>query len=111
MHIRRNDVVEIVTGAEKGRRGRVLQVMESKNKVVVEGVRQVWKHVRPSQKNQRGGRIQIELPIDASNVMLTCPNRECKRFEKTVRVASKTGGDGSKQRVCRVCGAEIPKVL
>lgn len=68
-HIKTGDMVMVVTGADKGRTGRVLRVLLDKNRVVVEGVNRVWKHVRPSQRNPQGGRIQKNAPIHASNVM------------------------------------------
>ena len=68
-HIKTGDMVMVVAGADKGRTGRVLRVILDKNRVVVEGVNRVWKHVRPSQRNPQGGRIQKDAPIHASNVM------------------------------------------
>ena len=68
-HIKSGDVVMVISGADKGRTGRVLRVLTDKNRVVVEGVNRVWKHVRPSQRNPQGGRIQKDAPIHLSNVM------------------------------------------
>ena len=68
-HIKAGDVVVVVAGADKGRTGRVLRVLTDKDRVVVEGVNRVWKHVRPSQRNPQGGRIQKDAPIHLSNVM------------------------------------------
>jgi large subunit ribosomal protein L24 len=81
--IKRGDMVAVITGADAGtmaspRTGRVLRVIHNKSdsnkdRVVVEGVNRVWKHVRPSQRNQQGGRIQMDAPIHVSNVMLLEP--------------------------------------
>ena len=67
--IRKNDSVLVTTGKDRGKRGRVLKVLPEKNRVVIEGVNRVWKHVRPSQRNPQGGRIQKDAPIHLSNVM------------------------------------------
>ena len=107
MHVRVGDFVGVTTGTDKGKRGRVLLSCPKTGKVVVEGVRFVWKHVRPSRQNQKGGRIQIEAPVHASNVMLLCQNRECKRFDTPVRTKAIWLSDGRKARGCHVCGAEI----
>ena len=68
-HIKSGDMVMVIAGADKGRTGRVLRVLTDKDRVVVEGVNRVWKHVRPSQRNPQGGRIQKDAPIHLSNVM------------------------------------------
>lgn len=99
----KNDTVEIVAGNDRGKRGRVLQVLPDRDKVLVEGVRYIWRHVRPSQQNPQGGRIQKEAPINASSVMLVCG--EC---DKGVRVGF-TGKGPAKTRVCKKCGQAIPR--
>ena len=109
LQIRTNDAVQVVTGVYKGTRGRVLRAFPGERKVVVEGVNVKWKHVRRGPKHPRGGRIQVEAPIDASNVMLLCPNRECARFDKPVRVRAAVREDGTRTRSCVKCGAEIAK--
>src|SRR6476659_3415808 len=68
-HIKTADNFIVITGADKGKTGRVLRVLTDKNRVVVEGINRVWKHVRPSQRNPQGGRIQKDAPIHISNVM------------------------------------------
>jgi large subunit ribosomal protein L24 len=73
MKFRVNDEVIVIAGADKGRRGKVLKVDRTANKVVVEGMARVWKHVRQSQKNPQGGRLNKEMPIDVSNVMFVDP--------------------------------------
>ena len=69
-HIKAGDQVVITTGADKGKTGRVLRVLTNQDRVVVEGINRVWKHVRPSQRNPQGGRIQKDSAIHMSNVML-----------------------------------------
>jgi len=110
LHVRRGDTVEVISGAARGQRGRVIRAMPDKGKVVVEGVNMVWKHLKRSQQRPRGGRVEMESPLDASNVMLVCPNRECRRFDKPVRTRTVLREDGTKMRTCAKCGAEIPKM-
>ena len=110
MHIRRDDQVEVITGDDKGspssrRIAKVLRVLPEKNKIVVEGVNRVYKHLKPSQKNQQGGRLSKEMPIDASNVMLYCPS--CNRG---VRVGHRFTESGQKQRYCKSCSASLGDV-
>jgi len=68
-HIRKDDIVQVIAGDHKGATGKVLRVIPKRNRVVVEGVNTVWRHVRPSRKNPQGGRLQKEAPIHISNVL------------------------------------------
>ena len=68
-HIRRDDIVEVITGEHKGQRGKVLKVMLKRQMVLVQGVNMVHRHVRPSRRNPQGGRLQKEAPIHISNVL------------------------------------------
>ena len=67
----------------------------------------VYKHTKPSQKNPQGGRIQKEASISIANVLPVCQNRNCRKFEKGVRVRKKTLENGNKPRICVYCGSEI----
>jgi large subunit ribosomal protein L24 len=96
--IKKGDTVVVKTGSDKGKTGRVLRVMADDNKCVVEGINRVWKHVRPTQKNPQGGRIQKDAPIHLSNVMPVDPTsgrgvrvKFEQRDGKTVRVAKGSG--------------------
>ncbi len=109
LHVRRGDTVEVTAGNYRGARGRILRALPREGRVVVEGINMVWKHMRPTRENPQGGRVQIEAPIHASNVMLICPNRECERHDRPVRTRTSITEDGRKLRVCAKCGAEIPK--
>jgi large subunit ribosomal protein L24 len=102
MNIRKDDTVQILTGDDKGRTGRVLRVQIDKGKVVVEGINRVYKHMKPSRRNPQGGRLSKEMPVDVSNVALFCPN--CRRG---VRVARRINDDGSKERVCKKCDRSL----
>jgi len=100
MRIRRDDLVEVITGADKGERGRVLSVNRETGKVVVEQIGLVYKHVRRSQKNPQGGRLSVERPIYASNVMYVC-----EACGKTARLGVRYSAEGSKERFCKRCNA------
>ena len=98
LHVRKNDTVVVVSGKDKGKEGVVLSAQPSNNKVVVEGVNVVKKHVRPSQMNPDGGIVEFEAPIHVSNVMIVDPksgkpSRVGFKFVdgKKVRFAKKSG--------------------
>ncbi len=76
MHIKKNDLVVVITGADKGKRGRVLKVFPARQRVIVEGVNFIKRHTKPTQKNPQGGIIEKEAPIHVSNVMLISPGHD-----------------------------------
>src|SRR4051794_4449006 len=92
MYIRKDDVVEILTGDDKGTRGKVLRVLRAENKVVVEGVNRVYRHLKPSRRNPQGGRLSKEMPVNASNVALIHPVSG-----RPTRVGVRYLPDGSKE--------------
>lgn len=98
MRVRRNDTVQVVTGDEKGKTGKVLSVDRASGRVVVEGVNFVWKHLRRSQQHPHGARIQKEAALNASNLRVIC--QSCS---KPTRVAIKKLESGEKTRICRKC--------
>jgi large subunit ribosomal protein L24 len=103
MHIRKGDTVEVVSGNDSGSRGTVLSVDRKNGKVVVEGINKAYKHVRRGHpKSPQGGRLHIELAVDASNVMLICPETN-----KPTRVGVKINEDGSKELVSKRSGAAL----
>ena len=101
LNVKTGDKVQVISGAEKGKQGKVVSVSAKENKVIVEGVNKVTKHVKPKAQGQLGGRIEAEGAMYASKVMLLCP-----KCDKTTRVAHKIE-DGKKIRVCKHCGAEL----
>jgi large subunit ribosomal protein L24 len=105
MHIKTNDIVEVITGDDKGERRKVLHIDRVKGKLVVEGVNKVYKHVRRSQKNPHGGRLSKEMPVQMSNVMLVCT--KCNAGKRT---GVRKNDDGSKERVCRSCGTSLGQI-
>ncbi|MBI1903970.1 MAG: 50S ribosomal protein L24 [Planctomycetia bacterium] len=102
MHIRKDDLVEVLVGDDRGKRAKVLIVLPEKRKVVVEGVNRVYKHMRRSQRNPQGGRLSKEMPVAAANVQLVCP--QCG---KATRMGKRATSDGGKERFCKKCGASI----
>ena len=100
MLIRVNDTVEVITGEDRGTRGRVLRVDRQGGKLVVEKVNRAYKHVRRSQRNPQGGQLSMEMPIQAGNVLLVC-----EKCGKATRLGKRYTADGSKERYCKKCGA------
>ena len=105
MNIRVDDTVEVVAGADKGSRGRVLKILKGDQRVVVEGVNRVKKHVQRSQKNPRGGQLSKEMPISISNICLVCTS--CSSLSRT---GLRYQADGTKERFCKKCGSGIGEV-
>jgi large subunit ribosomal protein L24 len=102
MHIRANDIVQLITGVDRGVRAKVLKVIPKRGKVVVEGVNRVYKHMKRSQKNPQGGRLSKEMPIDISNVMLVDP-----QTNKPARVGVRVTKDGARERYSKGSGASM----
>jgi large subunit ribosomal protein L24 len=103
-HVHKGDKVMVIAGKEKGKSGRVLRSMAVKNAVIVEGLNLMKKATRPSQKNAQGGIVQREAPIDASNVMLVCP--QCNEPSRVTRTRS---DDGKLVRRCKKCNQPVEK--
>ena len=105
MNFRINDEVEVIAGADKGHRGKIIKIDRKKNKVIVEGAGRVWKHVRRSQKNPQGGRLNKEMPIAASNVMMIEPGTG-----EPTKVGVRFLADGSKERFAKKTGSSLGKI-
>ena len=102
MYIRKDDTVEVITGDDKGTRGKVLRVLREKNQVVVAGINRVYKHMKPSRRSPQGGRLSKEMPVNASNVMLIDPSTN-----KPTRVGVRYLNDGSKELYAKKSKARI----
>ncbi|MBA3272768.1 MAG: 50S ribosomal protein L24 [Chthoniobacterales bacterium] len=102
--IKTGDTVMVISGADKGKTGRVLRILGEKDRVVVEGINRVWKHVRPNQRNPQGGRIQKDNPLHISNVLPVDPTSG-----KGVRVKFEMK-DGKKHRVAVGSGTDLGTV-
>lgn len=101
LNVKKGDTVVVISGKDKGKQGKVLEVMPKERKVVVEKINMVSRHTRPRKQGEEGGIIQKEAPLYACKVMRVCP-----KCDKPTRAASKIV-DGKKVRVCKHCGAEI----
>ena len=104
LHVKRGDLVGVIAGRERGKRGKVLRVLTDKGRVVVEHINMLKKHQRPTQKLRQGGIIERESPLALSNVLVVC-----SRCDKPSRSGIKTIADGRKLRVCKRCGESIDK--
>ena len=101
MSIKKDDLVVVLSGKDKGKQGKVLEVMPRDGKGIVEKINMVSRHTRPRKQGEEGGIIQKEAPLYACKVMRVCP-----KCDKPTPAASKIV-DGKKVRVCKHCGAEI----
>jgi large subunit ribosomal protein L24 len=98
IHLKKNDLVEVLSGREKGKTGKILRVIRDKNQVVIEKVNMIKRHSRPSPTTGQGGIIEKEAPLHVSKVMLICP-----KCAKAGRVRMATTADKKKSRVCIKC--------
>ncbi|MFH1392220.1 MAG: 50S ribosomal protein L24 [bacterium] len=94
MKIKKNDMVLVISGKDRGRKGKVIKVLPKKNKIVIEGLNLIKKHVRPKKQGEKGQRIELPAPLDSSNVKLICP--KCKN---ATRVNNK--------RICKKCQNQL----
>ncbi|MBE6563456.1 MAG: 50S ribosomal protein L24 [Ruminococcaceae bacterium] len=101
VHVKTNDTVIVISGDDKGKKGKVLEVSPKEGKVIVEGVNIVKKHVKPRPPQEAGGIVEAEAPMYASKVQLYC-----NKCGKATRAAAKIDGD-KKTRVCAKCGAAL----
>ena len=99
MHVRKGDQVVVIAGKEKGKRGRVMRLLTDKGRVVIERVNMVKRHTKPTQRQPRGGILEKEGSVEASNVALWCGKCVAPRRAKT---EEKEGQ--KKRRVCVKCG-------
>ncbi|MDR0310373.1 MAG: 50S ribosomal protein L24 [Acidobacteriota bacterium] len=100
VHIKKNDMVYVLSGKDSGKTGKVLRIFSDKNNAIVEGINFVSKHTRPNpQKNVKGGILPKESPVHVSNLQIVCKN-----CNKHTRVGVSVAQDGKKTRVCRKCG-------
>ncbi len=102
MSIKKGDKVEVLSGKDRGKQGIVLRALPKEGKVVVEGVAIVKKAVKSNGAGQQGGIVDKEMPIDASNVQLICP--ECGKRTRVGHEAGELDGHKTKLRICKKCG-------
>jgi large subunit ribosomal protein L24 len=102
MKIHKGDLVMVITGKDRGKRGRIKEVLPRRSRVVVEGVNFVKRHRKPRGQMDQGGIIEFEAPLHISNVMLICP-----RCKEPARVGHDFLPEGGKVRICRSCGEAL----
>ncbi|MGI6537725.1 MAG: 50S ribosomal protein L24 [Caldicoprobacterales bacterium] len=102
LHVKKGDTVEIISGKDKSKRGKVLTALPKEGKIIVEGVNILTKHRKPRSVGEEGGIIKVEGPIYASKAMLVC-----NKCNKATRVGRRILEDGTKVRVCKVCNEII----
>lgn len=102
LHVKKEDTVIVITGKDKGKKGRVIAAYPRENRVLVEGVNMVKKHQKPNQQNPQGGILNQEAPIHVSNVMLLDP-----KSGQPTRVGYKVLDNGTKVRIAKKSGEEI----
>ncbi len=105
MKIKKNDTVQVINGKDKGVTGKVISVDHAKRQVTVEGVNVVFRHVKPSQKNPQGGRLEVSMPIPSSKVMAICP-----KTNKPTRIGYRILDNGTKERFAKKSGASMGEV-
>jgi large subunit ribosomal protein L24 len=103
-HIKKNDLIMVTQGKEKGKSGRVLKVLPEKEKLIIEKINLIKRHTRPHGQQRRGGILEKESPLHLSNVMLLC-----EKCNKPVRIRHRTVEGGKKVRVCHKCGESFDK--
>lgn len=104
MHVKKDDTVLVITGKDKGKKGRVIASFPKENRVLVEGINMVKKHAKPSQTNPQGGIVNQEAPIHVSNVMPIDP-----KSGQPTRVGYKVLDNGKKVRVAKKSGEQLDK--
>lgn len=102
MKIKKGDTVQVISGKDKGKKGKVILTFSRRDRLQVEGVNKVIRHTRPKREGEKGQRVEISAPIHVSNVMLICP-----KCGKPTRVGYKVLEKGKKKRVCKKCGEVI----
>jgi len=100
--LKKNDTVLVVAGAEKGKKGRVLSVEPKMERLLIESVNMIKKHMKPNKQYSQGGIIEKEAPVHRSNVMLVCP-----KCDKPTRIGCSILEDGKKIRACKQCGEVV----
>jgi large subunit ribosomal protein L24 len=102
MKIRKEDTVLVIVGKDKGKKGKVRQIMPKDNVLIIEGVNIIKRHMKPRGQARQAGIIEREAPLQISNVMLVCP-----KCSKPVRIQSKIIDDGKRVRICGKCNEVI----
>lgn len=102
VHVKKGDTVIVLSGKSAGKKGKVLEVSPGEGKLIIEGVNLVTKHVKPRKQDQPGGIVKAEGAMYACKVQIVCKN-----CGKPTRIGRRINGDGSKERICKKCGATL----
>lgn len=102
VHVKTGDTVVVLSGKERGKKGKILAVSPKEGKVIIEGINMVSKHVKPRKMGDQGGIIKAEGAMYACKVQIVCPH-----CSKPTRVAHKIYDDGTKGRICKKCGESL----
>ena len=102
VHVKTGDTVVVLSGKERGKKGKVMAVSPKEGKVIVEKINMVSKHMKPRRMGETGGIVKAEGAMYASKVQIVCP-----RCGKPTRVAQKISEDGTKERICKKCGESL----
>lgn len=102
LHVKKDDTVIVISGDDRGKKGKVLEVSPKEGKVIVKGINIVTRHVKPRKQGEEGGIVKVEGAMYASKVMLYCD-----KCDRGVRVKKAVGEDGKKVRLCAKCGAKL----
>jgi len=101
-HVKKGDMVVVIAGNDRGKVGEVLSVDAKNDRLVVQGVNRVYRHLRPSRQHPQGGRIQKEMPVHISNVLPVDPSTN-----QPTRVGFRTNADGGKERIAKKSGESL----
>lgn len=104
VHVKKGDIVTVISGKDKGKKGKVIRIFPKEEKAIVEGINMATKHKKPSAKVPQGGIIHQELPIYISKLMPVC-----SKCQSATRVGHSVLADGTKVRVCKKCGEVLDK--
>lgn len=104
LHVKKDDMVMVIAGKEKGKSGKVVRVLSDSGKVVVEGINMIKRHTRPNRVNSEGGIVEKEAPLNGSNVLLLC-----NACNEPARTGKRVLEDGSKVRFCKKCNEIVDK--
>lgn len=104
LHVKKGDTVVVLSGKDKGKKGKVIEALPKKSKVVVEGVNKVKRHTKPSQSTPQGGILVKEAALHSAKVMLVCP-----ACDKPTRIKKSPLANGAMARACKKCGEVIDK--
>lgn len=102
MHVKKGDLVKVLSGKDAGKRGKVLEVIPDKGRLIVDGVNVLKRHQKPTKEVPQGGIVERPGALAASNVMLVCPS-----CDQATRIGRERDSEGRVQRVCKHCGRAI----